>query len=154
MPQQLFWTLVLKTRHFKIFAMHLEQFVMSVGSEYITKYNMLYISILSILFTGELVKHEIQKSQISAQHEIVDVQAAAIDEPQDEDDIWCFLDNKLNNRRFSITTEDSGVPIQLRHYIRNPPVCRKTNPNPFLVWRVMENEYPFISKVAKKFYLS
>lgn len=38
----------------------------------------------------------------------------------------------------------------MRHYLSTLTVNRKTNPNPFLAWRAIENEYPYIWKVAEK----
>ena len=45
--------------------------------------------------------------------------------------------------------DGGGVPTQLHHYLSSTRLNSKTNPYPFVTWIVIQNEYPYIWKVAK-----
>lgn len=109
------------------------------------------LNIFCTTFLADLVKIEIRKTKTSTANDVEVVEISAKTQPVKEGDIWEFLDDKISSSREDCTgLEVDGIPMQLREYLKSKPVCRKANSNPFLVWQTMENEFYFVSKVAKK----
>ena len=43
------------------------------------------------------------------------------------------------------------MPIELKQFINRPTVDRKSNPDPIVTWKALENEYPHLSSMARNY---
>ncbi|XP_075147197.1 E3 SUMO-protein ligase ZBED1-like [Haematobia irritans] len=101
-----------------------------------------------IMYLGELIQAEIEKTRcnlptIYEEHEVEVV-------PADPDDIWHYIDSTVSKEKQLFEEHDNALPLQLRQFLNTPTVNRKANPNPFIAWEVIQNEYPYVWKIAKK----
>ncbi|XP_075164152.1 uncharacterized protein LOC142236760 [Haematobia irritans] len=69
--------------------------------------------------------------------------------PADPDDIWHYIDSSVCKEKQFFEEHDNALPLQLRQFLNTPTVNRKANPNPFIAWEVIQNEYPYVWKIAK-----
>ncbi|CAG5090634.1 Protein of unknown function [Cotesia congregata] len=106
----------------------------------------------AITSVSSLIREQVKVSQNLAVE--CDCQLA-IDDQQTSDkkkNFWDFLDLEAqSSNHYQDNDEAGGVSIELRQFLNRPLVDRNSTQDPLLVWKSIENEYPQVSTIAKRY---